>query len=247
MPQNSFLYKTLRSWYRRYQDVWSFDILHAYILYKNDIHFIQIGSNDGDHNDPLTDYIKEAGWKGILVEPVPYLFERLKSNYTACQHNLFFENSAVASESGMLKFYRLEKNDTLDLPEYYDQLGSLKKEVVLKHKDCVPSFNELFIEDLVKAITFRELLEKYQVDKLNLIHIDTEGYDYEIINTIPFEDLDIDLVMFEHRHLGASDYRKAMKIFQHNGYIVHKKDHADTVAIKEHVLSGIISARNHAV
>ena len=229
----------MRTCYHWYNDIWLYDILGSYVAYKSDVHFIQIGSNDGKHNDPIFPYINKAGWKGILVEPVPYLFERLKSNYTEFRDKLIFENSAIANESGRLKFYRLQASDMTELPEWYDQLGSFKKEVVLRHKNCFPCFDDLFIEDTVNAITFQELLKKHKVKTLNLVHIDTEGYDYEIIKTIPFDDIEIDLVMFEHRHLSEPDYKKSVKLLHDKGFKVRKSNNSDTTAVKKHILGSL--------
>ena len=237
LPQNSAVYRMIRRCYHWCNNIWLFDILSSYVAYKRSVHFIQIGSNDGKHGDPIFPYIRRADWKGILVEPVPYLFERLKSNYVEFGDKLLFENSAIANESGRLKFYRLQASEGHDLPEWYDQLGSFKKDVVLRHKNWFPSFDDLFIEDTVNAITFPELLKKHKVETLNLIHIDTEGYDYEIIKTIPFDDIEIDLVMFEHRHLPAREYRQAVKLLNSKGFRVQKNNNSDTTAIKKHILN----------
>lgn len=220
-----------------------FDILNAYVKYKqSDIIFLQIGSNDGMHGDPICNYIKKYKWRGVLVEPVPYLFDRLKANYEDFQDWLSFENSAIANENGKMKFYRLKKSDLPNLPEWYDQLGSFKKEVVLKHRNRVPFFDDLLIEDCVNAITFKELLEKYGLRNLHLIHIDTEGYDYEIIKMIPFADIEIELIMFEYKHLSYADYRKAVKLLNTMGYQVHSVgNQGDTVAIKKTILDRLTS------
>src|SRR5688500_13005578 len=43
-----------------------------------DAFFVQIGANDATHNDPLNRAIRRADWRGLLVEPVPYVFARLE-------------------------------------------------------------------------------------------------------------------------------------------------------------------------
>ena len=59
------------------------------------VSFIQIGSNDGTSNDPLREFIIRGGWRGVLVEPISYLFQRLQSNYRGLK-GLQFENCAVS-------------------------------------------------------------------------------------------------------------------------------------------------------
>jgi FkbM family methyltransferase len=238
VPQNNYIYIFGRKWYKRFTNRWTFDILNAYNEYKkNNISFIQIGSNDGIKGDPICNFIKQKQWHGILVEPVPYLFDQLKSNYIGFHHKLIFENSAIAYENGTLKFYRLKKCDLPGLPVWYDQLGSFKKEVVLKHRNLVPYFDELFIEDEVNAITFNDLIKKYSINKLDFLHIDTEGYDYEIINMVLLTNIEIEFIYFEHIHLSNFQYKSIIQNLQQNGYVVRKKNGSDTIALKNYVLS----------
>src|SRR4051812_3099016 len=46
---------------------------------RDEVFFVQIGSNDGKRNDPIHDLaIGNESWNGLFVEPVPQLFEKLK-------------------------------------------------------------------------------------------------------------------------------------------------------------------------
>ena len=84
--------------------------------------FVQVGSNDGKKNDPLYTHIRQKGWKGILVEPDPINFTKLKETYNN-QSGLIFENTGIAPESGTLVFYKLRQISSQE-PEWYDQIGS---------------------------------------------------------------------------------------------------------------------------
>ncbi len=75
----------------------------------NDFFFIQIGSNDGQTGDPIHSYIMKYHWKGILIEPIPFLFKRLKKTYEN-QNGLIFENIAISEKDGNKIFYRIEEN-----------------------------------------------------------------------------------------------------------------------------------------
>lgn len=242
LSKNKFFYKLIMGLNNYVKGIyyWDFDILDNYVTYKNDIKFVQIGANDGINGDPIHDYIKKHRWHGVLVEPVPYIFDALEANYKEFKDNLFFENSAIATENGKLTFYRLQKSDLPDLPVWYDQLGSFNKEVVMKHQHSLPHFNDLFIEDTVNAITFYDLIQKYAIQDLNLVHIDTEGYDYEILKMIPFADINIDFIMFEHKHLSKSEYKEAKKMLQGFGYKCGLKG-ADTIAVKKHLAPILMS------
>src|SRR5438093_1498023 len=56
-------------------------LLRAFAAEYPNAFFIEIGSNDGEHDDHLRPFILSRPWSGIMVEPVPYVFERLRRNY----------------------------------------------------------------------------------------------------------------------------------------------------------------------
>jgi FkbM family methyltransferase len=239
LPKNSKAYKLLqkayhyRSWHPK---TWKFDILKAYAEHKKNVNFIQIGSNNGIDNDPIHKYIIQYEWTGLLVEPVPHLFEELKKNYDSIKERFAFENSAIAAQSGKLKFYRLKKSEVKGLPIWYEQIGSFNKAVIEKHKNRIPHFDELLMEDTVHAITFKELLQKHNIQTVNFIHMDTEGYDYEILKLIPFSDLKVELLMFEHIHLSDAGFKAALALLKDNDFTIGAIDE-DVIAIKTKVLA----------
>ncbi|MDD5053864.1 MAG: FkbM family methyltransferase [Candidatus Nanoarchaeia archaeon] len=182
-----------------------------------DFFFIQIGSNDGVTGDPISKYIKKYYWKGIFVEPVRYLFKKLKKNYDS-HKNVFFENVAISNKTGLRNFYRIKKNNELNNPVWYDQLGSFNKEVVLKHKNLIPNFDKHFIQEKVKCVTFLNLLNKHKIKSVDFLHIDTEGYDFEIIKLIPFKILKPQMILFEYVHLSKKDQKKSLELLKKEKY-----------------------------
>lgn len=236
ISRKSLLYRLLKKINKRLKGKPQFDLLNAYVKHHPKINFLQIGSNNGSNGDPLNHFIKSKKWDGILIEPIPYLFEELKKNYNGHHQHLAYENYAVGLTNGTSKFYRLQKSDLEnELPEWYDQLGSFNKDVVVKHKPYIPYFDDLFIEDEVKTITIKDLIAKHKVSSLNILHIDTEGFDHEIIKMIPFNTLKIDLILFEHRHSSDEEYSIACKTLFSNHYAT-KRYLGDTIAIRKDVL-----------
>jgi FkbM family methyltransferase len=249
IPANSLPYQLARSVYQFrfwHPREFSNDILNDYAAYKRNVRFVQIGSNNGISDDPINRLITEYNWQGILVEPIKYLFEELRKNYNNFRSRLKFENSAIANVNGRLKFYRLEKSNLPGLPYWYDQIGSFNKDVVLKHRSSIPHFDELFIEDSIESITFTDLLKKHAMEKIDFIQIDTEGYDYEILKTIPFSELNIEFIMFENKHLSEADYKSAISLLKQNGYEVGTK-YKDTVGISRQVFDKIMPRQHKGV
>lgn len=166
--------------------------------------FIQVGSNDGVQLDPLRSNILYRRWSGIMIEPVPYVFGRLHQNYGHIER-VKLENIAVADADGSLPFYYLAKaDDPAGLPQWYDALGSFRKDVILSHRTVIPDIEQRLVCKPVPCLTFDSLCRKHGVGHVDLIHIDTEGYDFEVIKLIDFERLKPRLLIFERKHLGEA-------------------------------------------
>jgi len=183
-----------------------------------DVSFLQIGAHDGKTDDKLYDLIQRHGWWGLLVEPVPYLFERLVANH-AGNPRLKFENSALASSDGTVTFYRLRQTDD-PMPYWYDQLGTMNREVILKFGHEIPDIENYLVEERVASISYETLLRKYDVSKVDLILIDTEGSDLEVLRQIDFKRHRPQLLIYEHAHLSSSDGRAAVDLLASQGYRV---------------------------
>lgn len=188
--------------------------------------FIQIGSNDGDQLDPLKDAIRTKNWKGIMVEPVPYVFEKLKQRH-GDNPRLTLENIAISRQAGVMPFYHLrnaeEEKGLEKPPRWYDALGSFSRDVVLKHADLIPDLHERLMESNVNVTTFDELCRKNNVQKVDLIHIDTEGHDFEILKTIDLPRYRPKVVIYEHHHLNPTDRAAAQEYLRKAGYGVFEE------------------------
>lgn len=74
-------------------------VIFYYLASSAPFSFVQIGANDGVRWDPLHDLILKHHLVGLLVEPLPDMFEQLKKNYVS-ESQLSFENVAIATENG---------------------------------------------------------------------------------------------------------------------------------------------------
>lgn len=191
-------------------------IIKEYAKKEKNFFFIQIGANDGIKADPIYLYTKMYGWKGILVEPVKYIFKNLKENY---EDGLIFENVAIANKNGFKKFYRLKKiND--DVPLWCDEIGSFIKKNVIKYEDKIKNLRKYLIIEDIRCLTLKSLLNKHKVKKIDLLMIDTEGYDYNILKQIPFGKIKPKIIIYEDRHFNDVIKKKCQKLLIKNGYTI---------------------------
>ncbi len=194
-------------------------IIRNYAYNNPNFFFVQIGANDGLKADPMYLYVKKYNWSGILVEPVSYIFEKLKENYRDTK-NLFFENIAIGDKNSYKDFYRLKQISHKNVPLWYDEIGSFLKENVTKHKDKFPELENYLITEKIKCLTLSSLFKKYNLKKIDLLQIDAEGYDYHIVKQIPFNKFKPVMIRYEDRHLSLEQKKYCKDLLFKNGYKV---------------------------
>jgi len=160
---------------------------------------VQIGAHAGDTpNDPL--FCRLGPHRGpetkpgklLLVEPLADHFKQLCLNYKGTP-GVVFEQAAVAEHSGSTTIFTVPPNLTPSEGEYYwlDQLSSLKSERMeslwekqMGTNECAKVqqfYLENRIEEKVPCLSFSDLLEKHQIERIDLLQIDVEGYEFEIL------------------------------------------------------------------
>jgi FkbM family methyltransferase len=171
-------------------------ILNQYNRMKNGrINFLQIGAMDGVKYDELHHYIKNNPWEGVLVEPLPDMFERLTQNY---QDNprLNFVCSAIADTDGPAVMHRIptEKLQDSDVPDWAEGCSTMITEGYFDN--LLPHM----VKETVNGITLKTLYEKYG-DKYDFVQVDTEGFDYNIFLQLQDTGLTADIYKIEIAHI----------------------------------------------
>jgi hypothetical protein len=81
----------------------------------------------------------------------------------------------------------------------------------------------------VAAVTVNDLLDG--LERVDLLHIDTEGNDAAILDAFPVEALRPAVVQFEHKHLSEADRQRCERRLRALGYRLRSSRH-DTLAIR---------------
>lgn len=209
-------------------------LIHALSTSQDYLFFIQIGSNDATHGDSLNMFLKNEHWHGILVEPVSYVFDRLRAKYGSSKR-FILENVAIAEVNSTKEFYYIEQS-TDNLPSWYDQLGSFSLPIIMKHTDFIPDLEKRIKKTNIECITFQALCDRHSVKSIDIIHIDTEGFDYEILKLIDFKYYKPVLLIYEHKHLSEIDKAASQKFLADKGYEVLEVNSCDTISVFSEVL-----------
>lgn len=204
-------------WY--YRQLWSpkqgslEEALLKFALQKKDPFVVQVGANDGFQNDPLFKFVKAYDWKGICLEPQPLAFSQLNKLY---RHNRFTPvNEAIASKVGTLPLYRLSFTDqrwatglsSFNRAHLEAQIDSgYVAEKAKRYSVSLPYNHADWIEQIeVPTTDFHTLLSVHQASEVDLLHIDTEGFDAEVLRLFPFTSFSPTLILVEVEHLSSSD------------------------------------------
>jgi FkbM family methyltransferase len=155
--------------------------------------------------------------RGLLIEPIPELFDRLTATY-ADSRDLIFVNAAVAATEGTRDFYWV--SPLPGDPIWVDQLGSFSKDVVLSHAEWVPRLADRIRAVRVECRTLSSLIEESGFSRVDLLHIDAEGHDFAILKTVDFEAAwSPRFILYEQKHLG-DERESAIELLHSAGYHV---------------------------
>ena len=182
--------------------------------------FIEIGANDGEQHDHLRPFIGEREWSGVMVEPVPYVFDRLRRNYAGVP-GVVLERAAIAGRDGELPFYHLREaapSELETLPDFYDGIGSFSRDQLVAHAGSIPDIESRIVRSEVECLTFESLCRKHEVERIDLLLIDAEGYDAEIIAGIDLDSRRPRLLVYEHYHLVPAERRGCREALEAAGY-----------------------------
>ena len=202
------------------------------------IFFIQVGSNDGFQHDPLCKFIKRDGWRGLLLEPQPSAFKSLQYIYQ--NDSVTPVNRALDQEDKQRKLFKVAFSEA----RWATGLSSFNRSQLVamiesghisrqcnKYGIQMPEAEEDIIGyDLIQCSSFETLIAENKVEKVDLIHIDTEGYDFEVLKLFPFHSFQPKVVIFEHSHLSAEDRTAATEMLEKQGYNIRSYG-ADTLAL----------------
>jgi hypothetical protein len=132
--------------------------------------YIDVGANH-PINDSITKLFYENGWRGINIEPVKDMFEKLKEDRPE-DINL---DCLIGSENKTITFYEIKEDSRLSTTD-----KRLAENYALENKFTVS-------ESKIKMLSLNEVCFSYKVQKINFLKIDVEGGEGEVLKGFPFD------------------------------------------------------------
>ena len=145
------------------------------------------------------------------MEPVPEIYERLVETYQAYP-KITIVNAAIGTQDGRAVFYKVDHPHPAA-----QQLGSFRKDVILKHAQAIKKkigliLEEAIVEIEVEVISINTVLKDFS--DFRCMFMDVEGYDWEIIRNIDFDLTHPDMIYFETAHV--NEHKEQINKFRWN-------------------------------
>jgi FkbM family methyltransferase len=176
--------------YARSYEFWVHTVLHTLAHREPDLFFLQVGAMDGKRFDPIYAFVKRYGWKGLVLEPLPDLFEALAANY-AGSGNVTLVNAALTETDGERDMVRVRRQAVLDgtVPVWTEGLGSFFPERnALGGVGVGPELHAAILghtqRERVACLTLRSLAAIHGLQRLDLLQVDAEGCELEILRQV---------------------------------------------------------------
>ena len=172
----------------------------------------------------------------LLVEPVPYNYNRLKEDFKN-NKNIHICTNAVFSENKIRKFYYVNENSITKLGKHWASgIGSFNKNHILDHKTKRFKIEDHDIVEIeIEFITFDSLINKYSIKSIDKLQIDVEGAEYEILKSIDFKTIEIKSIQFESKHFDGT-FKEGPKLdeikqkLKSQGYNLNQIDNENIIA-----------------
>lgn len=197
--------------------------------YKNGV-FMDIGAHDGICINNTLFFENEHQWTGVNVEAIKDVYDNLCKNRTNCI-NL---NYAVCNNDGIADFIRNTGATEL--------ISGLYKDYDKRHHRRLQYENHNYggKTQLIKVNTkkIETICDEHNIKNINYLSIDVEGAEFDVIKSINFDKVFIDVIGFENNYndnsLPIIDY------LMENGYIViHKSLDIFMIHTKSQFFKGI--------
>ena len=178
--------------------------------------FVQVGANDGVSFDFLYNFVINRKSKGIVIEPIKEYYKELCENYKN-QPNILKINKAINKVAGNVKLYKVDSSKIELYPDWVKGIASFNLNHLTKFEFIK---KEHILEERVKAEPLMNIINKCNLSGFDYFQVDTEGYDYEVVDMFDFEKYKPKMVKAEYVNLSMEEKKKIKTKLRSNRYYV---------------------------
>lgn len=183
-----------------------------------------IGAMDGHSFDDMTAYFSMYRWSGLFIEPIPYQFNALKRYHDSLEykHNCKYENCAIAEYNGEIEMLTIDEK-AIESGAVHPCFGGMSA-VYPPRNGLASEGDAATVQAYGKRIkvpcrTLQTVLDKHEVKYIDVIQVDTEGWDWKILKQLDFSIYRPKLVRSEYINLSEDEREEIIQFFTDKGYI----------------------------
>lgn len=207
-----------------------------------DAQVLQIGAMDGINFDDTRGFLDMYRWKSVLVEPVPAIFNQLKENFKD-RDNYIFEQCAIAEEDGEIKMLTIPPDviEREGLHPGYKGMSAiypLRNGFGSDYQRDIDVKAQYGVDIMVPTLTLNSLLDKHNLQNVDVFICDAEGYDWNIFKQLDFNRIRPKVIRIEYINLTDEEKELTKNKLIENGYeieIGQDIDAIDSNLIKDEV------------
>jgi FkbM family methyltransferase len=173
--------------------------------------YVDVGANDPDKSS-VTKYFYLAGWRGINIEPIPELVEKLNRSRPEDTN----KGVAISDTPGELTFYKGLGDAS--------GLSTLSAEIAASHR----THGYQFATIKIPVTTLNAVLDEHAKDKpeITFLNVDVEGFEKQVLSSIDFTRYHPRVIMAEATAplTEVATQQKWESILIDNGYIFAMDD-----------------------
>ena len=184
---------------------------------------LQIGAMDGVSFDEIRGYTDLFKWSGLYVEPNPEMYQRMVESYRN-HDNVKFEMSAISDYNGEITMLRIppEVVDSGKVHPCFNGMTSVwPPRNGLGSEGDKPTVDKYGEKISVPCITLKNLLEKHNVNQIDILAIDAEGHDWTIFSQFDFNLYRPSYIKIEYINLSKNEQEELKKKLIDADYVYH--------------------------
>ena len=156
--------------------------------------FVDVGAHDGKTFNNTLYFEETHGWTGTNIEPIPAVYEKLRTNRPNCLNM----NYAIDEADG--------EADFVCNTGHTEMLSGLYEHLDPRHISRIKEENKEFAaEPTIITVPTKRLESVISYKHVHYLSIDVEGAEKQVINSINFDKLYIDVIGFENNYPDVSD------------------------------------------
>lgn len=182
--------------------------------------FVDIGAHDGKSCSNTLFFEESRNWTGICIEPGPNEFKILNSFRKSININ-----ACISNYDGESEFTYIEG--------YANMLSGLSEDYNISHKNRISNEVGHYGGDvqkiMMKVYKLQTILDMHNIHDIDYCSIDTEGSEFNIVQSIDFDRTKIKLFSIENNY-GTNEIKNFLET---KGYYLHTKLQWDDIFIKD--------------